>query len=75
MTAAAAKPVTVERLERGLLMLAHIIRMDGDVYLPIFARLEQELEVARRQQDTMARALSLIDSYKIKSAGATKAIR
>lgn len=53
-------PVTVERLERALLLAAHIATLDGDVYLPIFNRLEAELQSARRQRDTMSRAAQII---------------
>jgi hypothetical protein len=28
------QPVTIERLEHAKLLMAHIIDMDGDVYLP-----------------------------------------
>jgi hypothetical protein len=33
------KPVTIERLERGLLLLAHFSERDGPVYVPIYERL------------------------------------
>lgn len=70
-----AQPDMITRIERGMVLLAHIISMDGEVYLPIFARLEAELEAARRQQDTMNRAQRLLETYKLKSAGTLKAIR
>jgi hypothetical protein len=31
-------------VERALLVLAYIMELDGDVYVPIYERLEQDLE-------------------------------
>lgn len=66
-------PVTVESLEHGLVLLAHFMAMDGDVYAPIFNRLEEELYAARRQRDTMSRARQIAETYTI--GGGLKAIR
>ena len=65
--------VTVERLERSLVLLAYIITIDGPVYAPLFDRLERELENARRGQDAVTRAQKLLESYTV--AGGLKAIR
>ncbi len=73
MTVRQHQPVTVERLERGLVLLAHIIAMDGEVYLPLFNKLEEELQSARRKQSTMDRAMQIVENYT--SAGGLKAIR
>lgn len=67
------QPLTVERLERGLVMLAHIIDMDGPVYVPLFNSLEEALQTAMRQRDTMSRARDIVDRYRM--AGGVKAIR
>jgi hypothetical protein len=58
--------LTIERVERGLAVLAHIMSMrdeDGSKYAPLYEKLEQELETLRRQQDTVARAKRLLESY------------
>lgn len=55
--AARQAPVTIERIERAMDEVALAIDMAGDrgdVYLPIFERLVQEAELARRQLDTKA---------------------
>lgn len=65
--------ITVDRIERALVLTAHIVGLDGEVYLPIFNRLEEELQAARRQQDAMSRARGVIEGYT--SRGGVKAIR
>lgn len=47
--------VTVARLERALETVAALV-IDDEVYLPIFQRLEAELEDARRTPSTLDRA-------------------
>lgn len=53
-TAGAGK-VTVARLERARETVAALV-IDDEVYLPIFERLEAELEEARRTASTLDRA-------------------
>jgi hypothetical protein len=67
------EPVTVEELEHALVLLAHIMAMDGDVYAPIFERLDRELYAARQRRDTMARAREIAQAYTI--GGGVRAIR
>lgn len=55
----AAGAVTVERLERALLTAARIVDLHGDVYLPIFERLEAELADRRARQSSLSRARAL----------------
>lgn len=51
------EPVTIERLERGLLILAYIIVRHGEhVYTPIYERLELELAKLEREKATIERA-------------------
>jgi hypothetical protein len=64
--------VTVERLERALVLLAYAMECDGPVYAPLFDKLERELETLRSQQDTLSRAKRLLASYTV--AGGVKAI-
>jgi hypothetical protein len=39
--------VTIERLERGLVVLAYIMSRDGPVVAPLFERLERDLAAMR----------------------------
>jgi hypothetical protein len=55
--------ITVERLERALAVCAYLVRRDGPVVAPIFERLERELVALRAQQDTVARAKKMLESY------------
>lgn len=57
-----SEPVTIERLERGLALLAYFIMRDGPVYAPLFERLERELEAMRQTQDTVSRAQRLLEN-------------
>ena len=65
--------VTLDRLERGLALVAYLMELDGTVLAPIFEKLEREVEAMRARQDTTARARRLLDSYRI--AGGLKAMR
>lgn len=56
------QPVTVERIERSMVMLAHIIGMDGDKYLPIYERLEKELEILKQKENALARARTFLEA-------------
>ena len=53
------KSVGVKRLERALRVMAKIVALHGDVYLPLFERLEKELFAARKQEALRKRALKL----------------
>lgn len=57
-----SEPVTIERLERGLALCAYLVARDGPVVVPLFERLERELETMRRQQDTVGRAKRLLEN-------------
>lgn len=46
------------RIERALMVVAKLVVDDTD-YLPVFLRLEEELTMATRQQDAVARAASM----------------
>ncbi|WP_271575136.1 hypothetical protein [Bradyrhizobium sp. CCBAU 11361] len=58
-----SEPVTIERLERALALCAHLIERDGPVVVPLFERLERELAMMRRTEDTVERAKRLLESY------------
>jgi hypothetical protein len=59
-----SEPVTIERLERGLALLAYCIELDGPVMVPMFERLERELAAMRQTQDTVGRARRLLESLR-----------
>ncbi len=49
-------PVTIERLQRGLIVAAKLVHYHGDVFAPIFERLERELIDMQRRSATTDRA-------------------
>jgi hypothetical protein len=57
--------VTIERLERGLAVLAHCVTLDGDVYLPLYEKLERELDALRDKQDILSRVRQRAATYKV----------
>jgi hypothetical protein len=64
------EPVTLDRLERGLALMAYLVALDGEVLVPLFEKLERDLEAMRSNQDTITRARKLAESYKV--AGGVK---
>jgi|GEM_PF-3512537 hypothetical protein len=56
--------VNIGRLERAIETVAQLSLMDP-IYLPIFARLDWELETARAAADPIARARALMQSRAI----------
>ena len=64
------QPVTLERLERGLVVAAYLMELHGPVMAPIFEKLEREAEAMRSSQDAAGRAKRLLDSYR--TAGGVK---
>jgi hypothetical protein len=56
--------VTIERLERALALTAYLVVLDGPVAIPWFERVERELAAKRAEQDTIARAKRLLESYR-----------
>jgi hypothetical protein len=65
---ASHEPVTIERLERGLAIAAYVVMLDGPIAVPLFEKLERELAVMRADQDAVARAARLLESYKLPNA-------
>lgn len=56
-----AQSITRARIERALHYVAMIVDgPDGEVYLPIFERLECELAVLDAKTDALARARSIV---------------
>ena len=61
-------PLTVERLERALVLLAYFIELDGDVHLPMYEKFElelAELKTKRSYQISRARALAFSTSTRV----------
>ena len=54
------EPVTIERLERALVICAACVELDGPIVVPLFESLERDLAVMRRDQDAMARARAMV---------------
>jgi hypothetical protein len=57
------EPVTIERLERALVICAACVELDGPIVVPLFERLERDLAAMRAQQATVERAKRLLESY------------
>lgn len=51
------------RYERALVLLAIAIELDGDIHLPLFEKLEAELERLKRAQNVKDRARRLLVAY------------
>lgn len=66
------QPVTLQRIERGLIVAAYLMELHGSVMAPIFEKLEREAEAMRSSQDAAGRARQLLDRYR--TAGGVKAI-
>ncbi len=64
--------VTEECLERALVFLAYLVTRKGPGLVPIFERLEHELEDIRKRRGAVDRARLLLESYTVD--GGLKAI-
>ena len=67
-------PVTIERLERALVLLAYFIQLDGDVHLPMYEQFEAELAELKTKEAIKYRARKRLESY-LNEGGGLKAIR
>ena len=67
-------PITIERLERALVLLAYFMELDGDVHLPMYERFEAELAELRTKEALKYRARNRLESY-LSEGGGLKAIR
>ena len=67
-------PLTIERLERALVLLAYFIELYGDVHLPMYERFEAELAELRTKEALKYRARKRLESY-LSEGGGLKAIR
>jgi len=71
-TRAQQQPLTIERLERAMVLLAYMIELDGPVHMPAYECLEQELQKQRHRETVRDRARNLIASHTLD--GGRKAI-
>ncbi len=67
-------PLTVERLERALVLLAYFIELDGNVHLPMYEQFETELAELKTKEAAKHRARMRLESY-LNEGGGLKAIR
>lgn len=56
-------PSLCERIERALVLLAYCIELDGDVHIPLYERLENELQDLQRKEGTKERARQRLMAY------------
>jgi hypothetical protein len=56
------EPISLEDIQRAYGIAARVIKDFGDVYLPIFQRLHEELAERKKQLDMKAVALSVADN-------------
>ena len=67
-------PLTIERLERALVLLAYFIELDGDVHLSMYEKFEAELGELKTKEAIKFRARQRLESY-LNEGGDLKAIR
>jgi hypothetical protein len=71
-TRAQQQPLTIERLERVLVLCAYAIELDGPVHMPAYEAIERELQKMRDRKTVRDRARNLIASHTLD--GGRKAI-
>lgn len=65
------QPISVERLEASLAIVARAIILDGAVYGPIYDQLEREIAARRADDDVLSRAQRFLAAYTAGDAGAS----
>ena len=63
----------IQRIERAMVLLAYFMELDGEVYLPLYEKLEREYETMKCKYAARERARRLLASYV--GAGDLRAIR
>jgi len=51
--------ISIEQLEKGVKIIARVVALYGEKYLPLFERMHSELLTAKQQQDKKILALKL----------------
>jgi len=67
-------PLTVERLERALVLLAYFIELDGDVHLSMYEKSRPNSAILKTKEAIKFRARQRLESY-LNEGGGLKAIR
>jgi hypothetical protein len=62
MATRAQQPLTIERLERAMVLLAYMIELDGPVHMPAYECLEQELHKMRHRETVRDRARQRLEA-------------
>jgi hypothetical protein len=57
-----SEPITAERLEMALVFLAYCVVRDGPVVVPLYEKIERELEAMRATEATVVRAKRLLEN-------------
>jgi hypothetical protein len=66
--AAADRPITAERIERAMVLLAFIITSTGKTkFSPLLERLERELAEYKAERDPMSRAARILRDYSVEA--------
>jgi hypothetical protein len=60
--------VSVERLQHALVFTAWVVETFGAQYLPIFERIEKELELASTKESARARVARIVAEHKQRAA-------
>ncbi|OSZ82567.1 hypothetical protein CAP35_04680 [Chitinophagaceae bacterium IBVUCB1] len=55
------KRMTDENLQTAYLIIAGIVKKHGDVYLPIFKRVHEEVELRKKQNDLLLLAMKIAE--------------
>lgn len=66
---AAKSAELIGRIERALVLLAVLIERDGDAYVPLYEKLELDLNELRAREGTKDRARCLLESYSVSGQG------
>lgn len=66
------QPVTLERIERGLVVAAYLMELHGPWIAPIFEKLERAAAAMRSSDDAAGRAKRLLEAYR--TAGGVKPV-
>jgi hypothetical protein len=68
--AVADEPVTAERIEHAMVVLAFIITSTGDTaYAPLLDRLERELAEYKQERDPISRARRILRDHTVEGTG------
>jgi hypothetical protein len=57
--------ITVAQWEHALVFMAGIVKYYGEVYLPVFERVERELEKARNKETTLSRVDRILAEHRV----------